>query len=1008
MSDSVTTTEPTEPSQATEAAPVVPRGRIGRWLHSITGGEAWYPLVVLFGLNAVDELDRTAFGVLLPEIRDEFGLDLQGILTLVGLVALGALLLQVPIAALADRSNRVAMAWIGAAAWGICSLLTGMATTLWMLGIARAGSGIGKAVVDPTHGSLLADWYAPEHRSKVFSFHRAANALGQFAGPVSAGFLASWFSWRVPFFLFAIPTAIFVVLAWRLKDPVRGSHERRAAGADEATIATEEQPPSFAEGWRIVWRIPTLKRIWWSLPFLAASLIGFASLASLVYDEIFDLDERARGMAAAAAEPWALVGLIYGARMATRLYVKGPEHILGFLSRVTIVVAAALVVFASAPNIAVAIGAHSVITAAFAIIAPGVLATLSLAIPPRARSMGFAVASLWVIPGLVMLPIIGWVGDQLSLRWGMLLMVPVFLLGGAVISSSRQTISADIADVWKATAARSEVAYERAQGRTGPLLLVRGLEVGYDGLQVLFGVDLDVAEGEILALLGTNGAGKSTLLKAITGVTEADNGAVIFDGRDITHAPPHEIAAMDISLMPGGHAIFPSLTVEENLKAAAWLQRRGRRDKAAAEAAVRGALAPFPALERRRDEPAGNLSGGQQQQLGLAMALLTRPRLLLVDELSLGLAPLVVSQLVPLLRQARDEGSTIVLVEQSVDIALSLADRAVFLEKGEVRFHGPADELRGRTDLLRAVFLSGETAGSATGATAGAEDATAAPTEPAVAAAAAAVGDVRLRTDSVTVGFGGNLAVHDVSIEVRAGEIVGIIGPNGAGKTTLFDLLSGYLPPDRGRIFLGEHDVTAAGPDERARRGLGRSFQDARLFPGLTVEEAIAVACERWIRSKDPLSAALRLPWAYDSEVAVDRRVAELIELLGLGPHRSKLVRELSTGTRRVADLACLLAHRPTVILLDEPSSGIAQRETEALGPLLRRIRDETGASLVVVEHDIPLVRSVADRLVAMDRGAVIADGPPAEVLAADAVVTAYLGVDQTAIERSRHAPTPT
>src|SRR5690606_31510469 len=144
----------------------------------------------------------------------------------------------------------------------------------------------------------------------------------------------------------------------------------------------------------------------------------------------------------------------------------------------------------------------------------------------------------------------------------------------------------------------------------------------------------------------------------------------------------------------GGHAIFPSLTVEENLKAAAWLQRRGRRDKAAAEAAVRGALAPFPALERRRDEPAGNLSGGQQQQLGLAMALLTRPRLLLVDELSLGLAPLVVSQLVPLLRQARDEGSTIVLVEQSVDIALSLADRAVFLEKGEVRFHGPADELR--------------------------------------------------------------------------------------------------------------------------------------------------------------------------------------------------------------------------------------------------------------------------------------------------------------------------
>ncbi|MGV3758243.1 MAG: MFS transporter [Actinomycetota bacterium] len=997
-------------------------GRIRGWLHSVTGGQAWYPLVVLFGLNAVDELDRTAFGVLLPEIRDEFGLDLQGILTLVGLVSLVALLLQVPIAAYADRTNRVRLAWVGAFAWGLCSLLTGMATTLWMLGIARAGSGIGKAVVDPTHGSLLADWYAPEHRPKVFSFHRAANAVGQFLGPVSAGFLASWFSWRVPFFLFAIPTAVFVVLAWKLKDPVRGGHERRAVGADETTIATEEQPPSFAEGWRIVWRIPTLKRIWWSLPFLAASLIGFASIASLVYDEIFGLDERARGMAAAAAEPWALAGLIYGARMATRLYSKGPEHILGFLSKVTIVVAAARVVFAAAPNVAVALGAHSVITAAFAIIAPGVLATLSLAIPPRARSMGFAVASLWVIPGLVMLPIIGWVGDQLSLRWGMILMVPVFLLGGAVISSSRQTISADIAEVWKATAARSEVAYDRAHGGSAPLLLVRGVEVGYDGVQVLFGIDLEVQEGEILALLGTNGAGKSTLLKAICGVTEADNGAIIFDGRDITHAPPHEIAAMDIRLMPGGHGVFTSLTVEENLRAAAWLQRRGKgAGRGAAERAVAEALTPFPALERRREEPAGNLSGGQQQQLALAMALLPRPRLLLVDELSLGLAPLIVSQLIPLLRAARDEGSTIVLVEQSADVALAVSDRAVFLEKGEVRFHGPAAELRGRTDLLRAVFLSGTTAATAAGAEpmpvgerTGADRAQ--PPVPVESRDGLVPSDrqerggdreVRLRTASVTVGFGGNLAVHDVSIEVAAGEIVAIIGPNGAGKTTLFDLLSGYLPPDRGRIFLGDVDVTDAGPDERARRGLGRSFQDARLFPGLTVEEAIAVACERWVSSKDPLSAALRLPWAYDSEAAVDRRVAELVELLGLGPHRSKLVRELSTGTRRVADLACLLAHRPTVILLDEPSSGIAQRETEALGPLLRRIRDETGASLVVVEHDIPLVRSVSDRLIAMDRGAVIADGRPADVLADDAVVTAYLGVDQTAIERSSHDAIP-
>jgi ABC-type branched-subunit amino acid transport system ATPase component/sugar phosphate permease len=969
-------------------------GRTREWTNSITSGGAAYPLVVLFGLNMVDELDRTAFGVLLPEIRDDFGLDLQGILTLVGLVSLAALLLQVPIAAYADRHNRVRVAWVGAVGWGLCSLLTGMSATLWMLGATRAGSAIGRAVVDPTHGSLLSDYYPPEARPKVFSAHRAANAVGQFVGPVTAAFLAAATSWRVPFILYAFPTAIFVVLAWRLDEPVRGAHERRAVGADEATIAMEEAAPSFAEGWRIVWRIETLRRIWWSLPFLAASLIGFASLASLVYDDVFGLTVRQRGLAAAAAEPWALIGLVIGARMATRLMAKGPEHILGFLSKTAWVVSVALLVFAAAPNVWVAIAAHSVITATLAVLAPGILATLSLAIPPRARSMGFAVGSLWVIPGLVVLPVIGWLGDQVGLRWGMLVMVPIFVIGGALISTSKDTIAPDIAEVWRATAARSEVAYDRRLGQA-PLLVARGVEVGYDGVQVLFGIDLDVEEGEILALLGTNGAGKSTLLKAICGVAEADRGAIIFDGREITHAPPHEIAALDVRLMQGGAGIFASLTVEENLRTAAWLQRK---DKDHLRDVVAGALAPFPALEERRAEPAGNLSGGQQQQLALAMALLARPRLLLVDELSLGLAPLIVSHLLPLLSEARDAGCTIVLVEQSADVALAVADRAVFLEKGEVRFHGPAADLRGRTDLLRAVFLpSGPPAG----------DNTAAATDGMVVHDPGEVADdIRLRTAGVTVDFGGNRAVNAVTIEVVAGEIVGLIGPNGAGKTTLFDLLSGYLPPDHGRIFLGEHDVTSAGPDERARAGLGRSFQDARLFPSLTVEEAIAVACERWIQVRDPLSAALRLPWSYDSERHITDRVAELVELLNLGPHRSKLIRELSTGTRRVVDLACLLAHRPTVILLDEPSSGIAQRESEALGPLLRRIRDDTGASLVVVEHDIPLVRDVADRIVAMDRGEIIANGTPDDVLSHPAVITAYLGIDAVSIERS--APTTT
>ena len=365
-----------------------------RWLQDVVGDGPVFAIVVLFGLNAVDELDRTAFGILLPEIRDAFGLGNSGILTLIAIVSLVALALQVPIAMLADKYDRVRIAWIGALAWAFFSLLTGLATSVIMLGIARTGSGIGKAVVDPTHNSLIADYYPPENRPKVYSLHRSANAVGAFIGPLVAGLLAQSFGWRVPFFVFSVPTIFFVVLAWGLKSPVRGAHERRAMGASEEAIMTEEVAPSFAEGWRLVWKIETLRRIWYSLPFLAASLIGFVSLASILYDEVFGLDEAERGYVAAATEPVQLVGLIVAARLATRLLAKGPGEVLGLLTKVAWLVSVVLVVFALAPSLPVAIVANMVITGSLAILGPGLLASLSLVIPPRARSIGFSVASL--------------------------------------------------------------------------------------------------------------------------------------------------------------------------------------------------------------------------------------------------------------------------------------------------------------------------------------------------------------------------------------------------------------------------------------------------------------------------------------------------------------------------------------------------------------------------------------------------------------------------------------
>jgi len=519
-------------------------------------------------------------------------------------------------------------------------------------------------------------------------------------------------------------------------------------------------------------------------------------------------------------------------------------------------------------------------------------------------------------------------------------------------------------------------------------LSVRGLDVAYDRVQVLFGVDLDVERGTITALLGTNGAGKSTLLRAIGGVAPVTAGTIELDGVDLVALRPEEVAAAGIAQMPGGQGVFPSLTVDENLRVAAWLMRSDRAAAAARIAEVRGR---FEVLDRRRADEAGDLSGGQQQQLALAMALLGRPELLLVDELSLGLAPLVVEQLLGELRTLRDLGTTIVVVEQSVNVALTVADHAFFMEKGEVRFSGSAADLLEVPDLVRAVFLQGASDALRTHSRTSAGH-----TDTDVATAVPALEAVGL-----SVSFGGITAVADVHLTVRPGEIVGLIGPNGAGKSTVFDLISGFTAADAGRVRIHGHDVSSQPPSSRARAGLGRSFQDARLFPGLTVTETIALALERWIQAGDPVSAAFRLPARQLTEAAVEERVAELVDVFGLGAFRAKRVGELSTGSRRMVDLACAVAHGPTVLLLDEPTSGIAQREAEALAPVLLGLRHRLGASLLIVEHDISLISSVSDRLVALDQGAVVTSGPPGDVLDHPDVVASYLGGSTEALHRS-------
>lgn len=238
------------------------------------------------------------------------------------------------------------------------------------------------------------------------------------------------------------------------------------------------------------------------------------------------------------------------------------------------------------------------------------------------------------------------------------------------------------------------------------LLHAEGIHVSYGKLEVLAGITVTVDEGEAVALLGTNGAGKSTLLRAVSGVQPMTAGTVTFDGDDVTGQGPQSLLERGVVHIPGGHCTFPRLTVAESLRVAMWPYRK---DAARVATALDRVHDRFPILHDRRDQMAGSLSGGEQQMLALGRALATRPRLLIVDELTLGLAPAVIDGLVSVVTELHEEGTALLIVEQRLATAVRITDRAYFLERGQVQFEGPTSELGERDDLVRAVFLSGAT-----------------------------------------------------------------------------------------------------------------------------------------------------------------------------------------------------------------------------------------------------------------------------------------------------------
>jgi branched-chain amino acid transport system ATP-binding protein len=653
------------------------------------GGEDPRPALAMFGLNAVDELDNATFVWLAPVIAETYHKEVGAFGLITVLVLVVAPLVAIPVSVAADRLPRMPIALGCAALWGVFSLLTGVSWTLWFLVVARVGSSLGRTVSYPVQLSLMADFYSPHTRAKALGVHAMANHVGAIFGALAAGAIAALFSWRAAFFVLALPTLLVILACRRVPEPPRGAFERRASA----------EPPPVLTVFPRLYAIRSLRYLWFAGVWFIGGLLGAQITLSFYFKDEFGIGAFGLGVIGAVAGLGAIAATYVGAQMAQQRLNISPQHGLRFLVGVAFAVSGLLAVFALARWLWLAIAVLFVISALFGLVAQLLAAIGTLVSPPDLRSSAYSIGQLIGLLGAGFAVVVALVADGKGFGWAYLLAALLWVRGSFHILTATRYVDADVERLDPAHV--DEVARTDESGRT-ILLETKDLTVSYSGVQVLFGVDIAIREGECGALLGTNGAGKSTVLNAVSGLVEPDGGNVWFDGVAITGETPERVAGRGLVQAPGGRGIFPGLTVEENLRLGTFLLRG---DKKVGSQRVEEVLDVFPALRPLLDRRAGALSGGQRQMLVLAQAFLLKPRLLLIDELSLGLAPVVVQELLDSVRRMLAEGVTVVVVEQSVNVALTLADRAYFLEKGEVRFEGPTSELLGRDDLLRSVFL---------------------------------------------------------------------------------------------------------------------------------------------------------------------------------------------------------------------------------------------------------------------------------------------------------------
>lgn len=670
----------------------------------------WFTFVVLLVLSMFDELESAIFSVFGPDIRDAFGVG-DGVIVFLGTASVAFFVLgAVPFGWLTDRVKRAPIVGIATLVFASFVFISGLAVNAFMMFWSRLGAGVSKANTLTANPSLLADTYPVEIRGRLFATTAFAARLGGALSPAAAGVIAAVTDadgWRWAFFVLSVPVAIAAFAGFRIPEPPRGQWEQREVLGE--LVESDQLQPTVEAAFARLWRIRTLRGM-----IVAFSAMGFflftgQSIFFLQLEDRYGLSAGERGIAGTLSGLGILALVPLVGRHFDRTFSVDPARAVRSIGWLIAPAAVLVPIQYAMPSVVgfVAVGALTggLVGSAFSVINAATYAV----VPPRLRGLGGAMTTMYVF-------LVGGVGaglfgallvDAFGRRTAItVIAMPALAIGAFLLIRSASAIRQDMALIVSELREEHEEAHRRAADPENlPAVQVSEVDVSYGTVQVLFGLSFEVKQGETLALLGTNGAGKSTILKVVAGLITPERGVVRLDGRTVTYSSAEQRAALGVELLPGGKGVFPHLSIYDNLLVGAYAYRG---DPADMDRRVRAALERFPALAARQTTLAGQLSGGQQQMLALARVLLHEPRVLMIDELSLGLAPAVVQELLVVIEGLKAQGQTMIIVEQSLNVALAIADRAVFLEKGQVRFDGDAREMAARDDLARAVFLGVE------------------------------------------------------------------------------------------------------------------------------------------------------------------------------------------------------------------------------------------------------------------------------------------------------------